>query len=207
MNVDGVPVTALIDTGAHVSVMSAQLRHRLKKVLTPAPSPVLRVADGGTPAVIGMCPARVSVADHHTSVLFYVLEHCPHDLILGLDFLSAHSALIDCSAGVVQLALPVAIDPLDSAPIRLCSTEHIRLPHLAVTYIGVSPVPPIPDGDYIVSPNPDVLLSHNVAFPHTVITITENTSCLPLVNFVHKLSRVAYHLRKSRRPETTTFRV
>lgn len=46
VNVDGVPVTALIDTGAHVSVMGAQLRHRLKKVLTPAPSPVLRVADG-----------------------------------------------------------------------------------------------------------------------------------------------------------------
>lgn len=133
--------------------------------------------------MIGVCSARVTVAGHHTSVMFYVLEHCPHDLILGLDFLSEHSALIDCSAGVVQLALPTAVDPPGCPPSRLCSADHLRLPPRTVTYVGVSPVPPVPDGDYIVSPNLEVLLSQNVAFPHTLVTITDNASCLPLVNF------------------------
>lgn len=49
VEVDALPVTALIDTGAHISVMSADLRKRLKKVLTPAESRFVRVADGELP--------------------------------------------------------------------------------------------------------------------------------------------------------------
>lgn len=87
VDVDGIAVTAPIDTGAHISVMNSNLHTHLEKVLTPAPLAVVRVANGGTPAVTGMCAARVTVAGHHTSVLFYVLEQCPHEIILGLDFL------------------------------------------------------------------------------------------------------------------------
>lgn len=92
VKVDNVPVTALIDTGAHLSIMSAPLRRRLQKIMTPSTTQTIRVADGGAVQVIGMCTARVSIAGRHTVVLFAVLAHCPHDLILGLDFLSAHSA-------------------------------------------------------------------------------------------------------------------
>lgn len=94
VQVDHVPVTALIDTGAHLSIMSASLRCRLQKIMTPSTTQAIRVADGGTVPVIGMCTARVSIAGRHAVVLFAVLACCPHDLILGLDFLSAHSALI-----------------------------------------------------------------------------------------------------------------
>ena len=163
--------------------MNSSLRARLKKVLTPAPITVVRVADGATSAVTGMCAARVTVAGCHTSVLFYVLDHCPHDIILGLDFLSEHSALIDCSAGVVQLALPHAVDPPAPAPPRLCSVEHIRLFCRAVTYMDVSSDPPVADGDYVVSPNATVLSSFNATFPHTIITMKDNVARLPIVNF------------------------
>lgn len=88
-----------------------ELRTRLKKVVTPAPTHVLQVGDGGTPAVLGMCAARVSVASRHMSVLFSVLERCPHDVIFRFDILVSHSALIDCSAGAIQLDLPLSIDP------------------------------------------------------------------------------------------------
>lgn len=180
--VDGVAVRALIDTGAHISVMSSNLRRRLRKVLTPPMPRVVRVADGSTPLVAGMCTARVRIADHETAVMFTVLEQCPHDLILGLDFLSEHAALIDCSTGLLRLQFPFSPSVDDPQP-RFCSTDHVRLPPKAVTYVSLSPSPPVADGDYVVSPIMDVLLQRNVTLPHTVVTIAENNTCLPFLNF------------------------
>lgn len=163
--------------------MSSDLRRRLHKVLTPAPLRVVRVADGRTPAVAGMCAARVTIADHSIPVLFTVLDTCPHELILGLDFLSEHAALIDCAAGVLRLELPVASASTDVAQPRFCSTEHVRLPPQAVTYVHMSACPPVPDGDYVVSPITDVLLTRRVSLPHTVVTVTSNHVHLPFLNF------------------------
>ncbi|XP_070392886.1 limb region 1 homolog-like protein isoform X10 [Dermacentor albipictus] len=39
------------------------------------------------------------------------------------------------------------------------------------------------DGDYYVTPLTDVLLTHDVAAPYTVLCITTNRTCLPLVDF------------------------
>lgn len=182
VEIDGVPVNALIDTGAHISVMSAQLRSRLRKVLTPALSHV-RVADGGTSAVAGMCTARVSIAGHPVTVMFFVLDKCPHDVILGRDFLSDHSALIDCSTGLLRLELPLSSD--DHAPpfLHLRSDEHVRLPPQAATYVPLSSSMPVPDGDYVVAPVLDVLLTRNVALPHTIVSIQQNHVSLPFLNF------------------------
>ena len=183
VEVDGIPVTALVDTGAHISVMSSHIRDRLKKVLTPAPSRSVRVADGGAATVIGVCTARVTIAGHQTSVLFTVLTHCTNDVILGLDFLYAHSALIHCSAGTVQLDLPCPTDPPTAAQGRLCSAEHVRLSPQTVTCIAVAPSPPVPDGDYVLAPITSILLTHSVTFPHTVIHLRENRACIPVLNF------------------------
>ncbi|XP_077553321.1 uncharacterized protein LOC144168147 [Haemaphysalis longicornis] len=182
VEIDGIPVNALIDTGAHISVMSAQLRSRLRKVLTPALSHV-RVADGGTSAVAGMCTARVSIAGHPVTIMFFVLDKCPHDVILGRDFLSDHSALIDCSTGLLRLELPLSSD--DHAPpfLHLRSDEHVRLPPQAATYVPLSSSMPVPDGDYVVAPVLDVLLTRNVALPHTIVSIQQNHVSLPFLNF------------------------
>lgn len=185
IEVDGVPVTSLVDTGAQLSVMSAALRRRLKKVLTPAVPCTVRVADGSTSPVLGMCTARVTIAGHYSVVLFIVLEHCPHDLILGLDFLSKHSAQIDCSAGVVQLDLPLPADAdaTTCASPRLCSAEFARLSPQAATNVLLTPCPPVPDGEYVVSPLTDVVLSRNIALPSTLIRILENCARVPILNF------------------------
>lgn len=75
--------------------------------------------------------ARVTDAGRHTSVLFYVLKRCPHEL----DHLSSHSALIDCATGSVQLALLCAVEPSDSEPSTLRSADYVRIPSLAIMYI------------------------------------------------------------------------
>lgn len=107
VHVDGVPVTTLINTAAQMPVLSSTLHCRLHKVLTPALSAVIHAADAGTPAVVGMCTTHLSITSRHTSILFIVLSQCPHNLIVGTDFLSAHLALIDCATSVVQPEQPL----------------------------------------------------------------------------------------------------
>lgn len=46
--VEGVPVDALVDTGAALSVMNAHLCSRLKKVMTPYDGLTLVAAEGNT---------------------------------------------------------------------------------------------------------------------------------------------------------------
>ncbi|XP_049273509.1 uncharacterized protein LOC125759160 [Rhipicephalus sanguineus] len=163
--------------------MSSHLRSRLKKVLTPAVSPTVRVADGSRTSVLGMCTARVTVAGHHTSVLFAVLDACPHDVILGIDFLTAHSALIDCSAGTLRLELPLCSDVTSANRTRLRSVECLRIPPQAAMYVHMSPFPPVPDGDYLVAPVIDLTLSRNIALPHTIVSVANNRTLVPILDF------------------------
>lgn len=57
--------------------MHSDLRSRLYNVLTPTELSVLRVANGSTTAVTGMCTALITIADRSTLVLFTVLAECP----------------------------------------------------------------------------------------------------------------------------------
>uniref|UniRef100_L7LYP4 RNA-directed DNA polymerase n=1 Tax=Rhipicephalus pulchellus TaxID=72859 RepID=L7LYP4_RHIPC len=163
--------------------MSSDFRRRMKKVLTPPLTSIVQVADGAAVPVVGMCTAQLTVAGHQVVVLFTVLATCPHDLILGLDFLAANSALIDCSAGVLRLELPQISDAPYQPACRLQCSDFIHLPSKTVTYVDFLCSPAVPDGDYYATPITDVLLAHNVAVPYTVLSITANRTCLPLVNF------------------------
>ncbi|XP_070393949.1 uncharacterized protein [Dermacentor albipictus] len=136
--------------------MSAAFRRRPNKLLTPASARVVRVADGGTVPIIGMCTARVSIAGRHTPVLFTVIAHCPHDLILGLNFFSAHSALIDCSFSTLHFELPMLAEPSDAPHCRLRPTGFLRLQPHSIAYIELSSFPPIPDGEYLVTLLPNI---------------------------------------------------
>lgn len=110
VQLDGVAVTAAVVPEAPLSMMSATLRRRLKKILTPSTTPAIRVADGGTVDVVGMCTACVGIGGHHTAAPFDVLAHYTRDLILGLDFLLTRSASIDSSSNTFHLDLPLLSD-------------------------------------------------------------------------------------------------
>lgn len=63
VHVNCIYLTALVDTGAHVSVISVHLRRHLRKVLTPPATEAVRVVNDGTVPIIEMCMARISIAD------------------------------------------------------------------------------------------------------------------------------------------------
>ncbi|XP_037514859.1 scoloptoxin SSD14-like [Rhipicephalus sanguineus] len=85
-----------------------------------------------------------------------------------------------------------------SSPPRWSSPSHYHQPPDSHTFspytptqsINVDNVPPRSsrspspqDGDYVVSPLTDVVLTRNIALPSTIIQIIENRACVPVVNF------------------------
>lgn len=65
--VEGVCVEALVDTGASISVISADLCSRLRKVKTPYLGPSLCGANGMTIQPSGYCTVRIIIEElrHH----------------------------------------------------------------------------------------------------------------------------------------------
>lgn len=156
--------------------MSSHLRHCLRKEPTP---PTLIATDSSRPPVVGMCTARSSNAEHNA--IFTVLDHCPYEQILGNDFPSSYSAFVDCAAGLLQL--PLLQDAADKTLAHLCSVEFIRpVPKAASAYVILPPAPRAPDGDYVLSPTLDVILTSNVALPDAAVTVADNRGYVPLLN-------------------------
>lgn len=91
--------------------------------------------------------------------------------------------LIVCSASVFRLELPQHSDP----PCKLsCQINYCNFIHLApktITCVDVLCCPAVPDGKYYGVPLPYLLLTHCVAVPYTVLSITCNKTWLPVVNF------------------------
>lgn len=61
VEVEGLRIEALVDTGASVSVISAQLCSRLRKVRTPYSGPSLCGANGDAIRPSGYCTVRVTI--------------------------------------------------------------------------------------------------------------------------------------------------
>lgn len=172
VHIDGISALALVDTGAAISIMREDLRRRLRKVLTPPDTKTLRGADGGIISPHGMCGARLIVNNKTTFILFTVLITCPHEIILGWDFLSSHSALIDCAKGEIELDTSESCDVSDLVVSRLCCLETSRIPPLSAAAINVTTTHSIQDGDYIITPNMSILLERQLAL-HTASQLSK----------------------------------
>lgn len=117
------------------------------KILKSLTSRLVRVTDGATAAVLGMCTARLTVAYRQVEVIFMVIARCPRNLILRFNFLSAHSALTDR----LRLELPRLCEPSDRPPpSRLHCSDSICLPS-KTAYAELSCSPPVPEGEYYVT--------------------------------------------------------
>lgn len=99
-----------------------------------------------------------------------------------MDFLSAHSALIDCATGQIELALPDTREPPDASSPRLCSASTTRLAPSSTIYIDVLLTSPVADGKYLVSPNPDLLFECQLVISHCAVLVANGVACLPVVN-------------------------
>lgn len=95
VQIDGIEITALADTGADHSVISESFATALKKVLTPWTGLQIRTAGGHLISPVGRCTARITIKGFTYIGTFVVLPECSKDLILGMDFLQGNGAVID----------------------------------------------------------------------------------------------------------------
>ncbi len=94
--------SALVDTGAEVTlVREGVLPDSLVRRTTRRPA--LAAADGGSLPTSGAALVTVEAGGHSLDVPVLVVPALAVDVLLGMDFLSAHVAQIDLVAGSVQL--------------------------------------------------------------------------------------------------------
>ena len=111
MLIDGHNVTALVDTGADYSVVSGPFAAKLNKVKTAWEGPEIRTAGGHLITPTGICTARITIDGQTYPVSFVVLQRCSRDVILGMDFLSQHGAVIDLRSESITLSADKALPP------------------------------------------------------------------------------------------------
>ena len=95
---------ALIDTGAQKSCISENFSRKLHLLPNgPAESKFLLTADGKPIPVQGTVEVSIKIQGLSIPFTFHVLRGLNHNMILGVDFLSATKANIDMSNGVIVL--------------------------------------------------------------------------------------------------------
>lgn len=101
--VDGVPVRALVDTGATTSVIRPEVLLKANRLVPPNPEKyALQTATGEMVTVLGCTTVPFSVGSLQVTlpvVVAAVDEQC----ILGVDFLKAHKCVLDFNAGLLHL--------------------------------------------------------------------------------------------------------
>lgn len=95
ISVDCCPVTALVDTGADPSVMSASLATELREGLTTWDGPQLVTAGVHHVSPIGRCTTRLDICASAFVASFLVPPKYPRPVTPGMDFLPEYGAVIN----------------------------------------------------------------------------------------------------------------
>lgn len=122
----GTPVQALVDTGATVSCVDQRVVPY--SALIPCPYVALQSANNSHLRVLGTTQVTFSV--HSTTLVhsFYVIDKLLEPMILGMDFLSAHHARLDCVKKTFTIeAVSLSVHPQQSSSTQL----SLEAPHLA----------------------------------------------------------------------------
>lgn len=192
VSVDNLVVLVLVDTGACVSVMSDDFRRRLRKILTPVAPQRLRTVNLQPLPCLGVCTARLMLQSTIVPVQFVVLERCSYDVILGMDFLSAHGALIDCSSQELFLAPFPHTSFWEDNIVRGAHSGRLKLkqttilpPQSTVCVLTTSDTyhdHDYTDMDIITEPASALLVQKGVTSPCSVTSLQGHNAKLWLVN-------------------------
>lgn len=165
--------------------MSQKICRKLRKVTTPYDGPELQSAAATSLSPAAKCTARVIIQDAWYPVQFVVLPCCPHDIILGWDFLCDHGALIDCSADELFLCdMPRYDEHHVSPPLcKLYATGDICIPPRSTAFISLKPGSSAHDlAHIVVHPQNSSLAAKCLIAPSCVCTISDGEVAIPVTN-------------------------
>ena len=120
------PVSALVDSGAMISVVGTTYIKALKSrginpTILPPLYPEVRAVNDAKVAIQGQVNLDVFIGDCNFNQNFHVVPSSAHEVILGCDFLTQHKAVMDFEK--LELILPGAL------PIKLGNNVHS--PHVS----------------------------------------------------------------------------
>ena len=114
VSLNGILVTALVDTGATVSLLHAKFRERMSVAPCQLSGPTpIRDANTGSATSVGGFAVTVQGVHLDTTAHFHVMTNLSSDAIVGADFLSLHQCRIDFQANTISfhgLSEPVTAD-------------------------------------------------------------------------------------------------
>lgn len=109
-----IEITALIDTGAEVSVISQDLFERLKERAEVPTLPMNRTYVVGpnrkrSAPITKQVMLDVWIGEHCYEVIFLVVQKLMHEMILGFDFLAEQRGMINFNENIIVLRSPVKL--------------------------------------------------------------------------------------------------
>lgn len=180
VSVEGVHIEALVDTGASISIIHADLCKTLRKVRTPYRGPLLRGANETDIQPSAYCTVRVSIDGLCHHIQCAVLSPCPYKLILGWDFLSSTSALICCRTPAISITGPHHSVVPEGGTVSLVLTADHVLPPRQEHVLSVS-AGKIIEGDALVIPF-GRLLSRGLAVATCLVRFAQGRALIPVHN-------------------------
>lgn len=178
--VEGVPTIALIDTGAAVSVIHADLCRSIRKVMTPLSGLSLRTASSQPIKPLAACTVRVVIQNNSYTIEFIVLPACSHDIILGWDFLAHNNAIINCSRAEVELS-SVLFDGSCNAATKLLVAEDTDVPPSSSVIVPLC-CTSVPDATVLFTPSVIFFRRKCLPLPSAVLAVRDGATTMLVTN-------------------------
>ena len=174
---NSVPIEALINTGAAVSLLHTKVWTKLQNKGS-LPQPLQKWAGLGLTGVNGnalsikgcaLIPVVVE-GGKEFKVSFVITDDIMVDAILGLDFLGANSSVIDCGRRVLTFPSGEMSCSLTDVPVKiigLVTSTMITIPAASEMEIMIQPKSPVGNGTWIVEG--DYVGRHGVMVANAIV--------------------------------------
>ena len=177
-------VWALVDSGANISVMSKELADKIRPLCPSPESPDFTLVKG-VGGEVHQVTEKLTVEFWINSIwvkqVFHVING-HHSVILGVDFLQAHSAVVDFGSN--QLHIRGTKVKLSHPAIRSClarTTDKVQIPARSEVTIPVKCSKEYCNTVLLLNPTTQSE-SHNVTVTPTVVYVSGSKSMCRVVN-------------------------
>ena len=200
VNIEGVPVKALLDTGAQSTIISRSTLHSIVKHLQECDQPVPRLElptarlygkdgeKGGKALYItAQVPLVVSLGSNSVTVPVFVQPDSEQACLLGMNALPLLGIEVRQSNGT--LILPSELKPGNSSRttisrISLLTSAVVPSHKGCVVHAEIcNPDMALSDGDFLFEPNQKVLGSRGLSALECLVTVEQGKVSLPVDNF------------------------
>lgn len=165
---------------------------KLKKDRTAWEGSQIRTAGGQLVTRSKICTARVTINSRIYQASFVVLQYCSRNVILGMDFLSLHGAVIDLRTKFITLFTDKSLPPHTSSGRYTLNVmeDQGAIPPLSSVSICVG-IKESTDMQGIVECDQHLLINHNICVARRIAELRRVNTKVMLTNFSKEYKHVS----------------